>query len=238
MLTLQGLLNVNVQRSAMARCTPKEVRRAARRAVTIFRQHGMSSCLFGSLACHIWGMTYRDPKDVDLIVLDNGWSDTEDLKELLVGADDNFYLVPSRDPDATYRVLHYMVGPGRSCKVDILTTGNSTSLELPPVPINEVIYVRPFNDLPVMHVLPLLLMKLQGWVDHRHSPKPYEQAKVRQDVADIRAMLEIAIDQQVHVEDQEVDWMPYYFVGQMRNRVDEYIRRFPESQQDWESLGM
>ncbi|KAJ3840256.1 hypothetical protein F5878DRAFT_79338 [Lentinula raphanica] len=222
----------------MARCTPKEVRRAARRAVTIFRQHGMSSCLFGSLACHIWGMTYRDPKDVDLIVLDNGWNNTEDLKNLLVAADDNFYLVPARDPDATYQVLHYMVGAGRSCKVDILTTGDSTSLDLPPVPIEEVIYVHPFTDLPVMPVLPLLLMKLQGWVDHLHSPKPHERAKVRQDVADIRVMLDIANGEQVHVNDQEFDWMPYDFVGQMRTRVDQYIRRFPESQQDWENLGM
>ncbi|KAJ3729507.1 hypothetical protein C8R42DRAFT_570011 [Lentinula raphanica] len=223
----------------MTQLTPKEVRKAARRAITIFGENNMECCLFGSLACHIWGMTYRDPKDVDLVVLNNlRGRDTEDLKELLVEADDNFYLVASRDPNATYRVLHYRIGPGRSCKVDVLTTGNSTSLNIPRVPVSRVVYIHPYNDMPVMPVLALLLMKLRGWVDHRHSQKAHERAKVRQDVRDVKTMLDIALEEGDHVDDPDSSWMPQWFVRQMRGRVDEFVNKFPESETDWEILGM
>jgi len=42
--------------------TPREVRRAARAAITILNDNDFSCCLFGSLACHIYGVKYRDPK--------------------------------------------------------------------------------------------------------------------------------------------------------------------------------
>ncbi|KAF9063323.1 hypothetical protein BDP27DRAFT_1335332 [Rhodocollybia butyracea] len=218
--------------------SPKEVRKAARTAITIFGEYGMDCCLFGSLACHINGMTYRDPKDVDLIVINNGNHDTEDLKEILVNADPRFYLVESQNPAATYQVLWFRIGSGRGCKVDILTTGRSTDLNIPRVPAGCVEYIHPFNDLPVMPLIALLLLKLQGWTDHRHSQKNHERAKVRQDVADIRAMLKIAIDAEVHIDDQDSKWLPRWFRNQMGDRVEEYIGKFPGSQTQWESVGL
>ncbi|KAJ3747757.1 hypothetical protein DFH05DRAFT_1458041 [Lentinula detonsa] len=216
----------------------KEVRKAARAAVTVFDDYGMSCCLFGSLACQIHGMRTRDPKDADVVVLNNEGHDTEELKQILVDADERFYLVASRNPDATYQVLYFKLGPRRSCKVDILTTGNSTSLDIPRVPDSQIHYIHPYNDLPVMPLLALLLLKLQGWIDHRHSLKAYEQAKVRQDVADVREMLKIAIEEEVHINDHESEWMPHWFVEQMMDKVHEYINKFPGSRSDWESLGL
>ncbi|KAJ3773664.1 hypothetical protein FB446DRAFT_787639 [Lentinula raphanica] len=219
----------------MTHLTPMEVQRIAHKAVTIFRENAMNCCLFGSLACYMWGMVYRDPKDVDLVVLDNEWRGTEELKELLVETDRNFYLVPSRDPDATYRVLYYAVGPGCSCKIDILTTGHSTSLHLPPVPFEEVLT---FVALPVMPLLPLLLMKIQGWLAHRESQKAHERAKVPQDAADVRVMLYIAVQKEVHIHDPECEWMPLWFVRQMKFRVFKFVREYPDSLEDWNRLGI
>ncbi|KAJ3865821.1 hypothetical protein EV359DRAFT_37939 [Lentinula novae-zelandiae] len=222
----------------MSSLTPKEVRKTARAAVAIFDEYGMSCCLFGSLACHIYGMTNRNPKDVDLVVLNNRKHDAEDLKQILVDEDDRFYFVASVNPDATYQVLWFRLGPGRSCKVDILTTGKSTSLNIPRVPVTRVLYIHPYDDLPVMPLLALLLLKLQGWTDHRHSQKSHEQKRVWQDVADIKEMLKIAVEDQVHIDGQESKWMPRSFVEQMTDRVDEYVRKFPESLNDWENLGV
>ncbi|KAJ3729509.1 hypothetical protein C8R42DRAFT_167617 [Lentinula raphanica] len=222
----------------MTPLTPIEVQRVAQRAVTIFRIYSLNCCLFGSLACHIWGMVYRDPKDVDLVVLDNDCGDTELLKTLLAVADGDFYLVPSRDPDATYRVLYYTVGPGRSCKVDILTIGSSTSLNLPPVPLERVRNIHPFVGLPVMPLLPLLLMKIQGWLAHRESQKVHERAKVLQDAADVRMMLYIAVEKKVHIHDPECGWMPLWFVRQMKFRVSIFVREYPDSLEDWNRLGI
>ncbi|KAE9403041.1 hypothetical protein BT96DRAFT_512333 [Gymnopus androsaceus JB14] len=73
--------------------TPKQVRKAARTAINIFNEHGINCCLFGSLACHIYGMRNRDPEDVDLIILNNRGNDAESLKQILVDEDDNFFWV-------------------------------------------------------------------------------------------------------------------------------------------------
>ncbi|KAJ4482589.1 hypothetical protein J3R30DRAFT_3700136 [Lentinula aciculospora] len=222
----------------MSSLTPKEVRKAARAAITVFGEYELSCCLFGSLACHIHGMRNRNPKDVDLIVLTNRSYDTEDLKQILVDEDERFYFVASQDPNATYQVLWFQPGRNRKCKVDILTTGRSTSLNIPRVPITRVEYYHPYGDLPVMPLLALLLLKLQGWTDHRHSRKAHERAKVRQDVADTREMLKIAVDKEAHIDDSEARWMPRWFVREMAERVNEYIYKFPGSQTDWEKLGL
>jgi len=162
----------------------------------------------------------------------------ESLKQILVDEDDNFFLVDSQNPDATYQVLWYRISSDVRCKVDILTTGQSTSLNIPRVPNNRIQYIHPHKDLPVMPLLALLLLKLQGWVDHRHSLRNYEQAKVQQDVTDIREMLRIAVEEEVNIDDWDSKWMPRWFVNQMIERVEEHIRKFPGSQIYWESLGL
>ncbi|KAF5344370.1 hypothetical protein D9758_013271 [Tetrapyrgos nigripes] len=227
--------------------TPQEVRRAARAAINIFESNDMTCCLFGSLACRVYGVTYRGPKDVDLIVLKDQGYDSEELKQFLVDSDDRFCLVGSINPDATYQVLYFTLPSSlhdqdRKCKVDILTTGRTTSLNIPPIPRKHITHVDPFtqddNRLPVMPLLALLMMKLQGWVDHRRSREGHKQKKVPQDVKDIDALVEIAVnDWEVHLENQEERWLPRWFVNQSKKRVDEYLKKFPWKEEDWESLG-
>ncbi|KAK7443235.1 hypothetical protein VKT23_015833 [Stygiomarasmius scandens] len=225
--------------------TPKEVRRAARAAITILNDNDFSCCLFGSLACHIYGVKYRDPKDVDLIVLNHRNYDAEDLKQLLVDNDSRFYLVDSVNPDADYQVLWYKVpiyrpgDPAKRCKVDILTTGRTTSLDIPRIPDKRVLYLERYEDLPVMPLLALLLMKLQGWHDHRHSGVTRMQRKVRQDVNDIYELLEIATGEwDLHRNNKDQRWMPDWFMNRMDDLVEEFLRKFPDVQEQWEALGL
>jgi hypothetical protein len=41
--------------------TGREIRKAARAAVTVLEANGLSCCLFGSAACAIYGMENREP---------------------------------------------------------------------------------------------------------------------------------------------------------------------------------
>ncbi|KAG8681033.1 hypothetical protein FRC08_015883 [Ceratobasidium sp. 394] len=95
---------------------------AAKAAVAAFNSIGVDVCTFGSLACKMLGV-YCHPKDVDLIVLDDDEVSQEEHKEFLVRSDRQFYMVPSRNPEATYRVLWYRTARGSRVKVDVLHPG-------------------------------------------------------------------------------------------------------------------
>ncbi|KAK7038858.1 hypothetical protein VNI00_010488 [Paramarasmius palmivorus] len=215
----------------------KEVRKAARRAVQALADNNIDCCLFGSAACHVYGMQNRDPEDVDIVLLTNDGRDVEYIKQLIVSTDAKFYLIKSSNPNATYKKLYYKLGPGRSCKVDILLPGRATDLDIPVIPKRLVDYPQPYNDIPVMPILPLLLMKLRGWVDHRHSKEGRFQYKVRQDVTDIEEMLDITIDEYEVELSTEGDWLPRKFVRDSEERVEEYVRKFPSSRRRWQLIG-
>ncbi|KAK0442395.1 hypothetical protein EV421DRAFT_583659 [Armillaria borealis] len=220
-----------------------EVRRAARAAVKILRDSGYECCLFGSAACSIYGMSRRDPNDVDLIVLDDEVH-AEDIKDLLVEADDRFYLKRSVNPQATYRVLWYALRVNakgrrtRSCKVDILTPGDSTDLQIPFVPSSRIAYVQRYRDLPLMPFMCTLLMKLRGWEDHIDSEKEYMQEKEPVDVDDLDELLDMAKDNySVRVNSPSEQWLPGWFIEESRRRVARFIEDYPGFEQGWADVG-
>lgn len=104
--------------------------------------------------------------------------------------DSNFYTVASKDPRATYRVLWYRLGYSRSCKVDVLMPG---IMNIPPVPAARIAYRRSRSELPLIPFLPLLLLKLQAWMDHGEADKFYLRVKQYVDVQDIGDLLELAV---------------------------------------------
>ncbi|ESK89156.1 hypothetical protein Moror_5251 [Moniliophthora roreri MCA 2997] len=215
--------------------TAKEVRKAARAAVQALADNNIDCCVFGSAACHFYGMENRDPADVDIVLLTNDGRDIEYIKYLITLSNAKLYPVDSIDPNATYKKLFYDLGRGRSCKVDVLHPGQATNLRVPVIPKDRINY---YYDIPVMPILPLLLMKLQGWVDHRHSKKRWEQAKVQRDAADVREMLELAVDEHgVQLESSDGDWLPTGFIYKMEGRVEEYVKKFPDSREYWEYIG-
>ncbi|KAF7797996.1 hypothetical protein EIP86_009205 [Pleurotus ostreatoroseus] len=152
----------------------REIRDVARKAVKVFIDSGLECCLFGSAGCALYGNS-RIPNDVDIVVITYQLS-TEALKELLVKqASTSFYLRPAQTPGATYKVLFAKLAPRghrkRSCKVDVLVPG---ILNIPFVPTQHIVSLE---DLPVMPLIALLLLKLQGWEDHRLSGRSDMQQK-------------------------------------------------------------
>jgi len=185
------------------------------------------------MACSVYGNS-RVPSDVDVVCLTDKHTQ-EELKAILVANDFNFYTIASKDPFATYRVLWYRLsGYRRSCKVDVLCPG---IMNIPAVPVPRIVYRRSRSDLPLMPFLPLLLLKLQAWMDHRAASKLYLRQKQHVDVRDIDELLELAIEKyDVNVK-RDGKWLPESFLRAAATRVKVYVQNFPESAAHWKDLG-
>ena len=158
--------------------------------------------------------------------------DQEALKRLLVAADSNFYLVDSKNRLATYKVLWCTVGL-RRCKVDILRP--VITLNIPDIPPSDVLYYR---GLPVIPLAPLVLLKLQGWMDHRDSNKLWERRKESVDIADVKAILTIACQRGVKVDRDMRNRLPLDFVRAAERRVRQFIVKCPETRASWIAFGL
>ncbi len=82
----------------------------------------------------------------------------------------------------------------RRVKVDILVP-LKPRLWIPKV-LSEDTWL--FKDIPVMPLFDLVVMKMQGWRDHRASRRSDFRAKVGADVTDIRALLVRARFHKIH----------------------------------------
>ncbi|CCM01380.1 uncharacterized protein FIBRA_03430 [Fibroporia radiculosa] len=173
-------------------------------------------------------------RDVDLIVFCG--ENPERLKAVLTEVDEDFYLVPSRSRTADYEVLWCALptedeDTPRGCKVDILVPG---LLEIPDIPTE---HIEDRDGLPVMPLLPLLMMKLKGWFDHRNSSRPDMRDKQVVDVVDIDELLAISCDYSTHIRNDELWWLPEDFITTTQDRVYEYVEDFPDSALYWQNLG-
>ena len=161
------------------------------------------------------------------------------LKEMLVRANPRFYLVRSRSPTASYRVLWYRLSssfhprPSVDCKVDVVIPG---ILNIPNVPPSRIVTLR---GLPVMPLVPQLMLKLQGWADHRASDRPDMLAKGPVDVRDIDRLLEIAVGKRERVTAEDLaEWLPQSMVRTAAGRLELYtILGSSRSAGRWRELG-
>lgn len=151
-----------------------------------------------------------------------------------MATDSSFYTVASKDPFATYRVLYYRLGIRRSCKVDVLLPG---IMNIPDVPIPRIVCRRRVSELPLMPFLPLLLLKLQAWMDHCAAEKYYLRAKQYVDVRDINDLLELAVSEYGVDVAKDGKWLPESFMSAAKKRVRAYVQKFPDSAQNWRGLG-
>ncbi|KAH9835002.1 uncharacterized protein C8Q71DRAFT_812587 [Rhodofomes roseus] len=217
--------------------TYEEICNVSREAVSIYTDRGYSCCLFGSTACALYGTTRR-PNDVDLIVFSDE-PNTERLKTVLSEANPSFYLIDSKDPTATYKVLWCKLAritgeAERRCKVDILIPGVVTTLNIPPVPPE---HIQTRDGIPVLPIISLLLLKLQGWDDHRNSPEGRMRAKQGLDVRDVRELLTIARRTRAHLRSDNMMWLPYEHIRKAQDRVFQFTMHFPKTEQLWEHVG-
>ncbi|CAL1712785.1 unnamed protein product [Somion occarium] len=194
----------------MASPSSSEVLSVAQEATRIFASMGLQCCLVGGVGCLLYGCI-RTPGDVDLVVVTYSYGQ-ESLKNFLVAKNSNFYTRASKQIGATWRVLYYRLpGYRRSCKVDVLTPG---IMNIPFTPTDKIVYL---SDLPVMPLIPLLLLKLQAWSDHRASYRLDFQAKQHTDARDILRLLKIAVRKGEHLD--KVAWLPSTFVDAGKERV-------------------
>ncbi|KZT18540.1 hypothetical protein NEOLEDRAFT_1079861 [Neolentinus lepideus HHB14362 ss-1] len=208
--------------------TVKEIRSVARTATRILKDEHLNCCVFGSLACNLYG-TNRRPNDVDLVVM-AGPYDLEQLKELLTIADRRFYLIPSQNPEAKYKVLYFRLrGRKRSCKVDILRPRIMT---IPAIPRRRI---EDIEGIPVMPISALLLMKLKGWSDSKVSKRTDALYKERNAVADINDLLAIAKERNLWMPSET--WLPKTFQRRAVNRVQAYVNEVKGTDMFWDAIG-
>jgi len=203
----------------MSNPSTQEIFDVTRKAVSIFSSHGLDSCLVGGAGCVLFGCT-RTPHDVDLVVLTNSYT-TESLKSMLVRTNSDFYLRPSRKIGATYKILYCRVGSMRSCKVDILTPG---IMNIPTIPSPVQSRLTFISGIPIMPFIPLLLLKLQAWQDHRESIRSDYNQKQHTDVVDIQELLEIGIRKKLHLRDVR-GWLGETFINDGQRRVLAFCSR-------------
>ncbi|KAI0700211.1 hypothetical protein BC835DRAFT_1304235 [Cytidiella melzeri] len=215
--------------------TDEEVKQVARRVVRFLGAHGFTTYLFGGAACRLYGNT-RTPNDVDLVVLTSIHT-TEALKLLISRSDPStFYLRPSKKVGETYKILYARLSPTlfysrRSCKVDILIPGIINIPSVPPTLIHTM------SELPVMPIIPLLLLKLQGWEDHRTSSRSDMRQKQYVDIRDIEQLLRIAVERGANLAD-DLGWLPQEFVSTGRARLARFLETLrPAHATRWAEIG-
>jgi Nucleotidyl transferase AbiEii toxin, Type IV TA system len=175
-------------------------------------------------------------QDIDIVV-SNGRNngDAEHIKDAIVHADDRYLLEPSQQPGATHRILYCRLPgwwtDGRRVKIDILVP---PTLKLPEIQDSERIH---FNNIPVMPIFDLLVMKTKGWFDHRLSDREDYRAKGITDVSDIIALLRraeeegVSYDNEVHETRHSEVFMRY-----AANLVKLFVR-FHGRRHQWQALG-
>ncbi|KAG8750112.1 hypothetical protein FRC12_013070 [Ceratobasidium sp. 428] len=200
---------------------------ATKAAVAAFDSIDLPVCTFGSLACKMLGVRCH-PNDVDLIVLNDDESSQEEHKEFLVRTNRQFYLVPARDPEATYRVLWYRTLRGSRVKVDILHPG---AMSIPDFNPSLIDWWGPRSSIPVAPFEVVLLIKLQGWDEHRFSDEPRHFDKHYIDIEHIRRLSDLV------PEDCCFNYLSDDFMRTARECVLSFVRMFPDTKPDWRNLG-
>ncbi|KAJ7106320.1 hypothetical protein C8R44DRAFT_987416 [Mycena epipterygia] len=100
-----------------------------------------------------------------------------------------------------------------------------------------IAYRRSRSDLPLIPFLPLLLLKLQAWMDHGEAEKFYLRVKQYVDVQDIGDLLELAVGKYNVDLKKDGKWLPESFVRAAAKRVKAYVKSYSDSAEHWRDIG-
>ena len=169
-------------------------------------------------------------QDLDILCLDFPWG-VEELKRRVVSANPSFYLVPSKTPGATYKVLWYRNRPASRCKVDLLLPG---TMNIPFISSSAIKHPEP--GYPCAPFALVFLLKLQAWVQHRDSEELRFRLKASTDAADLKMMLPIALGKNFNIR-RKKPYLPPSFIAPAALRVERFVRECPETLPEWTALG-
>ena len=166
---------------------------------------------------------------MDIVVLDND-ADAEEIKDYIADQHDRFTLEPL--PNRSHKKLWFNLDWGRDlkCKVDIITSGRYTDLQIPKIPKNDIVNLNN-RDIPVVPFLVLLILKVQGWWDRTN--KSYWK-KVARDRGDTNRLLEMTDD------DDHLDYFrryPMWFLRHAQELVKLYTDSYPGKAYSFRQLG-
>ena len=230
-----------------------DLTRAAYITTRVLKRQGYTSCVFGGVAaslqaeditripsvrmvwlCYLPSSAQKCvfPKDLDIAVMTD--DDAERVKEAIEDADERFYTQSSRFTSKTHRKLFFRL-PGysfderRVLKVDILVPPTVGIPWVYPSSIDVI------NNIPVMPIFPLLVLKIRGWWFHRRSRRPDFRVKEPGDVEDIRCLLTQAGYEGINLYNERDTW-DCYFIEVAENTVRRLLEYYPNLVEGFETL--
>ena len=169
--------------------------------------------------------------------------DQEEIKRRIVAADSAFFLVSSTNALNRYKILWYSLGaPGsprlRACKIDVLVPG---VMCIPAISQKRFMMFKSGGKRlgvpPAMPILPLLLLKLQAWSDHRSSRYMDKILKQHIDARDIEELLEVCLGRlKERLKGVGALELPASFVDAGKRRIREFSLYYPNTQTQWNEL--
>jgi hypothetical protein len=184
---------------------------------------------------------------LDILILGTS-DDQEYIKRRIANFDSSFFLVNSKKPGATYKILHYRPTSSRSLysssyyststygaiKVDILLPG---IMSIPNISAS-LIDTTNSRHLPAAPLSLTLLLKLQAWSQHRAAPEYHFSKEQYKDSGDLDQLVPIAERKRLQIRRDGQD-LPISFVDEAQARVKEYLQVYPNSpsRSGWVAMG-
>ncbi|KAF4575391.1 hypothetical protein EYR36_006750 [Pleurotus pulmonarius] len=212
--------------------TGSEIVLVARVAVNALRGLGLECVLVGGAACGAFGSSLI-AKNVDIVVLSADVG-REEIKRRMAARDSNFFLASPETPHATYKVLWYDISP----TVNILAPG---VMNIPDVPQGcAVIASGQWWGLPLMPLIPLLMLRLQDWMEHRKPGVRFSRRSVENQRNDefltIGDLLDVGV-RRGYTLDAYRAWLPVSLLETAEEQIPTYNIYHPMKAGHWQRLG-
>lgn len=86
-----------------------------------------------------------------------------------------------------------------------------------------------------MPLLAQLLLKLQGWDDHKMARQAYKRDKQYTDAEDVKQLLNIAVMQGINIHAET--WLSRTFKQAGKRRIRLFVQEYPETRDAWNQIG-
>ena len=174
----------------------------------------------------------------------------ETLKERIAAAHQNVHLIPSKTPGMDYRVLRYGSehtvglngGYSKLIKIDVLVA--DYTLGIPSIPHESVTYIRAHGQTwPVAPLSFLVLLRLQGWDDHKRAPLEHHREKMLIDTGDLSvhlvpfALATSFAPGKACLWEDAASYLTPEFLALSEARAARFVEDNPWARDDWRHLG-